>query len=187
MSQQLELLYQEIVIDIPHHPVIRKGKNLKKLRIVFDASARCEGPSLNECLYEDPQLTALIFEVLVRFRTYCIALASDTEKAFLRIGINKSDRDYLRFLWFDDAFSDSPKIVRSRFAPVIFGVTSSSYILNQTIREHTESYEFDMNFVNNVFDSFHVDDFSGGENDLDNALELCKKLKLRFLEGLFCL
>lgn len=44
-----------------------------------------------------------------------------------------------------------------------------------------------MNFVNNVFDSFHVDDFSGGENDLDNALELCKKLKLRFLEGLFCL
>ena len=187
MSQQLELLYQEIVIDIPHHPVIRKGKNLKKLRIVFDASARCEGPSLNKCLYEDPQLTAFIFEVLVRFRTYCIALASDTEKAFLRIGINKSYRDYLRFLWFDDAFSDSPKIVRSRFAPVIFGVTSSSYILNQTIREHTESYEFDMNFVNNVFDSFYVDDFSGGENDLDNALELCKKLKLRFLEGLFCL
>ena len=44
-----------------------------------------------------------------------------------------------------------------------------------------------MNFVNNVFDSFYVDDFSGGENDLDNALELCKKLKLRFLEGLFCL
>ena len=132
-------------------------------------------------------MTAFIFDVLVRFRTYCIALASDTEKAFLRIGINKSDRDYLRFLWFDDAFSDSPKIVRSRFAPVIFGVTSSSYILNQTIREHTESYEFDMNFVNNVFDSFYVDDFSGGENDLDNALELCKKLKLRFLEGLFCL
>ena len=134
MSQQLELLYQEIVIDIPHHPVIRKGKNLKKLRIVFDASARCEGPSLNECVYEDPQLTALIFEVLVRFRTYCIALASDTEKAFLRIGINKSDRDYLRFLWFDDAFSDSPKIVRSRFAPVIFGVTSSSYILENILK-----------------------------------------------------
>ena len=65
-------------------------------------------------------MTALIFDVLVRFRTYCIALASDTEKAFSQIGINKSDRDYLRFLWFDYVFSDSPKIVRSRFARVIF-------------------------------------------------------------------
>ena len=115
---------------IPHHPVIRKGKNLSKLRIVFDASARCEGPSLNECLYEDPQLIALIFDVLVRFRRYCIALVSDTEKAFLQIGINKTDRDCLRFLWFDYVFSDSPKIVRSRFARVIFDVTSSSYLLN---------------------------------------------------------
>lgn len=44
-----------------------------------------------------------------------------------------------------------------------------------------------MNFVDKVLDSFYVDDFSGEENDLDNPLELDKKLKLRFSEGLFYL
>ena len=59
--------------------------------------------------------------------------------------------------------------------------------MDQTIRKHIGSYEFDMNFVDKVLDSFYVDDFSGEENDLDNPLELDKKLKLRFSEGLFYL
>lgn len=73
-------------------------------------------------------------------------------------------RDCLRFLWFD-VFSDSPEVVQNRFARVIFW--RSSYLLNQTIRKHTESYAFDMNFVNKVVDSFYVDDFSWGEHDFE--------------------
>ena len=41
---------------IPHHPVIRDGKNTSKVRIVFDVSAKSDDPSLNECLYKGPQL-----------------------------------------------------------------------------------------------------------------------------------
>ena len=82
-------------------------------------------------------------------------------------------------------FSDSPKVVRNRLARVIFGVTSSPFLLNQTIRKHVQSYEFDIDFVNIVLNSFYVDDFTGGENDFEKALDLYKKLKIRFLEGLF--
>ena len=48
---------------IPHHPVIREHKNTSKDRIVFDASAKNDGPSLNECLYKGPNslLSFLIF------------------------------------------------------------------------------------------------------------------------------
>ena len=92
---------------IPHHPVIREDKNTSKIRIVFDASAKSAGPSLNDCLYKGPQLTPLIFDILTRFRTYAIALTSDIEKAFLQISIEKNDRDFLRFLWFDDVFSNT--------------------------------------------------------------------------------
>ena len=36
-----------------------------------------------------------------------------------------------------------------------------------------------------VLNSFYVDDFTEGENDFEKALDMYKKLKIRFLEGLF--
>ena len=113
-----------------------------------------------------------------------MALVADIEKAFLQIAINEKDRDFLRFLWFDNVFSKQPKIVRNRFARVIFGVTSSPYLLNETNRKHGQKYDFDIDFVNTVFNSFYVHDFVGRENSLEGAVLLFKKLKLRFL-GLF--
>ena len=53
---------------LTHHPVIQEDKDTTKLRIVFDASAKTWGPSLNECLYKGPQLTLLVFDILIRFR-----------------------------------------------------------------------------------------------------------------------
>ena len=110
---------------------------------MFDASAMSEGPSLNKCLYKGAQLTPLIFNIFLRFRTFFIAMTSDIEKVFLQISVDKGDRDCLRFLWFDDAFSEAPRIVRNRFAWVAFGVTSSPFLLNGTIRKRMGNYEFD--------------------------------------------
>ena len=39
---------------IPHHTVVREDMLATKLRIVYDASARMNGPSLNDCLYAGP-------------------------------------------------------------------------------------------------------------------------------------
>ena len=54
---------------LPHHPVIREDKDATEVRIAFNASTKGNGPGLNECLYKGPQLTPLIFEILLRFRT----------------------------------------------------------------------------------------------------------------------
>ena len=61
---------------LPHH-VVKETKDTTKVRIVFDASATSEGPSLNECLYKGPQLTPLIFDIFLRFRTFLIGMMSD--------------------------------------------------------------------------------------------------------------
>ena len=95
-----------------HHSVIRDNKTTTKIRIIFGASSKETGPSLNECLQKGPQTTPLIFDILLHFCTFKIALSADIEKAFLQIAINEKDRDFLRFLWFDK-HSEQPKIKRN--------------------------------------------------------------------------
>ena len=83
---------------IAHHPVFREDKKTSKLRIVFDASAKENGPSLNEVLYKGQQIIPLIFDILIRFRTYDIALTSYIEKASHQVSVHEKDRELLRFL-----------------------------------------------------------------------------------------
>ena len=64
-------------------------------------------------------------------------------------------------------------------------MTSSPYLLNQTIRKHAQKYDFDVDFISAVFNSFYVDDLVGRENSIEGAFLLFKKLKLRFSEVLF--
>ena len=73
---------------LPYH-VVKETKDTTKVRIVFDASATSEGPSLNECLYKGPQSTPLIFDIFLRFRTFLVGMMSDIEKAFLQISVDK--------------------------------------------------------------------------------------------------
>ena len=79
---------------IPHHA---QDKETTKLCIVYDAAARGEGPSLNDCLCTGPKFGQNIMDIVLRFRVHNVALAADIEKAFLMISVSKSDRDVLDF------------------------------------------------------------------------------------------
>ena len=78
---------------MPHHAVIHRERTTTKIRIVYDGSAKPNGlePSLNECLQTRPNLIPKLFDVLVKFRTYAIALSADIEKAFLIIKTHGSE------------------------------------------------------------------------------------------------
>ena len=170
---------------IPHHPVVREDRQTTKLRVVFDASAKSQGPSLNECLYKGPQLTPLLYDILLRFRSYPIALTADIEKAFFQISIARQDRDYLRFLWFNDITSKTPSIVKYRFTRVPFGLNSSPFVLNGTLKKHTEKFANDIDFVTKTRDSLYVDDFTGGDDNIVAATKLHSKLNNRFQSANF--
>ena len=86
---------------IPHKEVVRESAQSRKLRVVYDASAKDspECPSLNDCLYAGPPLQNKLWEILVRARSFPVAITCDVEKAFLQIRVKECERDALRFHW----------------------------------------------------------------------------------------
>ena len=114
---------------LPHRCVIREDKDTTNVRVVYDGSAKNKGPSLNECLYAGPSLNPLLFEVLLRFRVFNIGLSADIESAYLQVSIAPEDRDYSRFLWYDDVNKCDPKIEKFRFTRVFFGSRRHSFCL----------------------------------------------------------
>ncbi|XP_053376544.1 uncharacterized protein LOC128547565 [Mercenaria mercenaria] len=125
-------LSDELRHYILHHVVIKPEKSTTKMRIVYDASAktRKEYKSLNECLYRSPVLLRNLCGILMRFRLHKIGLVSDIEKAFLQVGLQKSERDVTRFLWVKDL--ENPVVVENkieeyRFCRVSFGIISSPF------------------------------------------------------------
>ena len=107
---------------LPHHAVVRQDKATIKLRIIYDVSAKSEGPSLNECLHIGPSLNQKIFDILLRFRLHAIALIADIEKAFLMVRVAQEDQDVLRFLWISSIHDEKPEIREFKFTRVVFGV-----------------------------------------------------------------
>ena len=74
--------------------------------------------------------------MLLKFGVHSIVLTTDIKKAYLQININEEHRDYLRFLWYRNLHQGV--IIRYRFTEVIFGVTSSEFLVNRTVQMHAK-------------------------------------------------
>ena len=125
---------------------------------MYDASARATGPSLNDCLHTGPKFNQKILEILIRFHSYPVAWIADIEKAFLMIAMSQEDRDVLHFLWVDNRLSSNPNVIIYRFARVVFGVSSSPYLLNSTIQHHLKQYSSRPEVVAKLLESFYVNE-----------------------------
>ena len=123
---------------LPHYGVVYSDKATTKLRVVYDASSKASGPSLNECLYKGLKFQQLILYLLIRFRSYKVALIADLEKAFRMIAVDEKDRYVLPFIWVDDMAKEEPELRVYWFTRVVFGVSSSPFLFNATVKYHLE-------------------------------------------------
>ena len=122
-----------------HHLVVRRDKETTKVSAVFDASCLTNKPSLSDCLYSGPKLLSKIFDILIRFRMNYIGILADIQQAFLNVKMSDEHKDFLRFLWVEDLTENEARIVY-RVLRVVFGVKSSPFLLNGTIRHHLMKY-----------------------------------------------
>ena len=155
---------------------------------MYDGSARFSEShlSLNDCLQTGSNLIPKLFDILIRFHGYHIALTADIEKAFLMIGIHKSDRDMLRFLWFSDPHKEDSEILQLRFTRLVFGLRPSPAILGAVILYHICQYQDKYQGVVNLLErSFYVDDLITGAETVEKAFHFYQLSNSLMSEGGF--
>ncbi|UYV67983.1 hypothetical protein LAZ67_5002699 [Cordylochernes scorpioides] len=140
---------------LPHRPVL-KDSHTTPIRPVFDGSCKKKGlPSLNQCLGKGDNLIELIPDLLLRFRLGKYGIIADMRKAFLQIQVREEDREFLRFLWWK---KDQKTLKFYRHCRVVFGLTSSPFLLAATIKYHLSLPQFQDNRCAELLArSFYVD------------------------------
>ena len=162
---------------LPHFPVIKPDKETTKTRIVFDASAKHEGVSLNDVIHQGPKLQRDLFDVLLRFRKLPVALLCDIAEMYLRIGITDEDKPYHRFLWRGTDQNRYPDVYE--FDRVVFGVNSSPFLAQFVLQQHAKTYQTDFPVAaETIQKSTYMDDSMDSTLSEEKAIELYTQLSL---------
>lgn len=156
---------------IPHFGVYHPKKP-DKIRVVFDCSAKDRGLCLNDHLLQGPDLVNSLLGVLLRFRGEKVAISCDVEKMFHQFRVTKTDRDFLRFLWYDSRGN----VAVYRMCVHLFGATSSpgcaTFGFRESTRQHVGNDPDKMNAWKFIRHDFYVDDGLTSVADVDSAVKL---------------
>ena len=147
--------------------------------MVYNGSAK-DDCSLNDCLQVGPNFIPKLFNILIKFRSYPIAVTADIEKAFLMVGISISDRDVLRFLWLEDPMNPHSGIIHLRFTRLVFGLRSSPAVISH----HLKSYKaLHPNTKEQIENFLYVDDLITGASTVEQGFKLYQRAKRIMKEG----
>ena len=119
--------------------MVKQDRSTTKVRVVFDAATRYHGVSLNDVVFQGPKLQHDLFDVLLRFRRYPVAVMCDISEMYLRIELIPEDRPYHRFLWRDMNTDQRPTVYE--FNRLVFGVNSSPFLAQLVSQNHAKLYE----------------------------------------------
>ena len=86
-----------------------------------------------------PALQNTLWNVLIRCHLKPVALTGDLKQTFPQIRINEDDWGSLRFHWIKDR--EILETVVLRFTRLMFGLSLSPFVLEGTIKHHSERYE----------------------------------------------
>ena len=156
-----------------------RHKQKKKIRIVFDASLKFKGVSLNDMLLQGPDLTSSLLGVLLRFRQGKFSFTADIQKMFYQIRVPEEQRDYLRYFWFPDGDLNKPP-EEYRVRVHIFGAVSSPSCSNFVLK-HTstmdEAGKFQKDSRDTILKNFYVDDCLKSMDSEAEAVRIVQEVK----------
>jgi len=140
---------------LPHYSVFKSNSLTTKTRVVFDDSANTRSiHSLNGILLRGPNVQPDLISIILRFRTYKVALTADKAKMYRQIRIVPEDCDMQRICY---RSSSTETLKDYRLLTVTYGTRSASYLATRCILELSYT-------VNNhatqraIQEDFYIDD-----------------------------
>ena len=122
---------------MPVHAVFKESSSTTKVRAVFDASAKSTTQvSLNDLLAVGPTLHPTLDQILLRFRSYAVAVSGDIAKMYREVLLHPDDQSLHRFIWREDTTMDWKAYQMTRVTcislPSSEGTATDSTRLRQT-------------------------------------------------------
>ena len=170
---------------LPHHGVYHPKKP-DKIRVVFDCSAEFGGEVLNSHLLQGPDMTNSLTGLLCRFRRKPVALSCDIQNMFNQVGVNTDDRNYLRFLWWENGdVNQEPQ--EYRMTTHLFGARSSPASAMFALRKTADSYEdeYGGEAAEFVRRNFYIDDGIASVDSEEEAVRLINSTREMCARGGF--
>ncbi|XP_052567192.1 uncharacterized protein LOC128093655 [Culex pipiens pallens] len=169
---------------LPHHPVFKASSTTTKVRVVFDASCKtASGFSVNDLQLVGPVVQEDLLSIVMRFRTYPIALVADCEKMYRQVLLHPEDRPYQRILWRP---TPTQPLATYELNTVTYGFASSPFLATRTLleiaKDEAKNYP---EAVEAVKQDFYVDDFLSGADDLPSATRIRKQVSAMLLAAGF--
>ncbi|XP_058840862.1 uncharacterized protein LOC131696333 [Topomyia yanbarensis] len=171
---------------LPHHPVVKESSTTTKVRVVFDASSKTtSGFSLNDALQVGPVVQDDLLSIVLRFRTYLIAVVADIEKMYRQIKVAPADVPYQRIFW---RFNQSDPIQVYELLTVTYGLAPSSFLATRTLQQLADDEGAAYPLAEPILrKGFYVDDCLGGEQSIERAVQMRDELIELLRKGGFSL
>jgi hypothetical protein len=175
LIQQAELSRIQEHMYLPHHAVLKPSSSTTKLRVVFNGAAvSSNGISLSDKLLVGPKTQRNLVDILLSFRKFKIAMVADIEKMYRQVLIHEKDRSLQRIIW---RSSSSEPFNHFNLKTVTYGTTSAPFLATRALKELTNEFKNQYPLAESaLLNNFYVDDFLGGANSEDEAVQLYNEL-----------
>ena len=160
---------------LPHFPVVRADRTTTKTRIVFDASAKFWGKSLNSEALPGPKLQADMLSILIRFRKELVALVGDVSQMYHQFVLTVEDRPLHRFLWRNLDHNKEPEVYE--FLRYVFGGCCCPFCAQYVWQKHADDHKAEYPLAAVVVkNSCYMDDLMPSVETVEAAKEVRQQL-----------
>ncbi|XP_062714536.1 uncharacterized protein LOC134291166 [Aedes albopictus] len=159
---------------LPHHAVLRPSNTTTKCRVVFDASAKVAGLSLNDVLMTGYNVQSDLLSIILRFRRYRYVMSADVAKMYRQVAVDPAFTPLQRIFWRKSP-QDPLRVLE--LTTVTYGTASAPFLatrsLLQLARDERETFPLASAVVE---ENVYIDDALFGSDDFLQACELRDQL-----------